>query len=1194
MPGKVMPKKDKRKSKPRSVIASQAKLRGLISATRNSRTYNDKSINPNRNDLAHKKSMLAYGYDSALLLAREEIPDSHYDQYFNWAEKQANALLPKALKNLKPTLGSLSHTRRAKAIPLSSEIYWLLARLRCEKPQIERYLELRAILEHLFWQGDWRRIAVVNSQIEQELGQSVWLVEARISLEQHFHGLESQKRLSEQIKKDAGRGFIRFLTHRLSMRNEPAVSLQRHAASVHDYIATRNLEPEMACFLRYKLCREVPTTEKNIGELLRFQQNHSIIDRYEGLIHVTQELLSTNNSQLTQFLVPALRELQFSDPRVRKLIDISSAPPAVHSPVSCLEPASMLIAGQVKEGMRRAVNCFKRSPRVDVFQLYVIAEALSLGAVKGGTLNSIPRRRFPRLLANVIGKNSQATSSYRQLEKECLNFSAVFPSCQALADLAAIKKHSAANLEPHAMRHCLNNPYFSPLEAAPASALGRNIYPASDSLPNWNVTCFFQAQHYGKVDDTLPQLSKSWSYINFLYQATSYAKCISEINFLKASDNPCELLRRVELIEIECLIDTGRTLEAIKLAARLLAEDSNMEELVPVSSIISPETKWPDLRRFADDISLSILIDQAYKLAPTDHLATLRRTAVDQFIRLNSFSRPSDLSECVDEISHSKAIYFFRNLCVSSILDMCKCLKGTKAVDEERRRVLAALRVLDPVRAEEYDAEILAISSSLRIREGLKVVDGSRIHVDIEGISRWAQDELQENLSRYKNLVKAGVGVAENIETVLKDFLSQSLPKAYLDVPKSEADDILVTMLWSLRESFLFNKPHGLNSYLSKRVRHNSIAGYLRGALENEHLITAKDSGGLYRDNGYWRAKLKHHSTQDIDATLACLEEFGAKFDGLTAHIKNSVLHIKRAEYPQGVIDLQITANAVHFSRSVLQSSDYNLSAWLDMCLSLFWHSLEPSLFKAREILSKDYKAKFSELFDSLRADLIKATGKDNQSHELTSSINSASAELQVLLDRASDWFSRRQGELSKYMYTLSETIDISVEAALTRHKGCSIEVTKTLTGSMQLRADTLVVIADILLIVIGNISEHSGRRENATLEITAEIYDSGSIKLRFESSVHPDKYTKPNLDIVEVIRQDIESGCYLEKMAREGRSGLYKVASIVKPDIDGHMEFGYADGNKFILDIAISLEIESVPFESYGLAEAEGEVTTS
>ncbi|MCK2119890.1 hypothetical protein ACO0TC_31130 [Pseudomonas aeruginosa] len=1192
-----MAKRDSKKIKSKPVNQAKAKLRGVIAAARNTTTYSMKGSYSY--DIAQRKTYFSQSLNVNLLLARQELPFSDYNEFLEWADTQQDYLLPKSFKEVKPTLSSLSFVRETKEISLISEAFWLSHRIYRERETIEEFLKLRRKIEDNFWCGNLQAIYTLFSEISEKLGQSVWLVEARLSVEQAFKGLESQKRILEGIRKEAGRGFIRFLSHRISMRNEMAVTTQRFASNLNSYIASRpNLKPETAKYLKFKLCHEIPTTEPEICSIIRFQQNHSIIDCYEGLINIAQELVGIEGKQdIFRVLFSALIRAGVGDERISKLELAYGRREAGPHDICNIKPAGLLLRGKVKEASREALKTFRSSIPKDIFQLFIAAEAHSFS---GENINfkrvkeCRPDHDYTRRLANVIAKNSESARSYDFLEKTLRNFH-VFPSCKAFLDIVR-REHNPISFknEKANLYFFLNNPKFSPLDVPPGSHIEKLLYESASDL-NAAVKSFVDIR---RSDDAktcaLPLTAITIARASGAFQRGNNKLLIDTLGEQKGREGFQDIEPRFKSVEADALISLGEIRSAIRIFGDVISTGRSYVDLLPFTALVNKDTRWADLRQYSDEISVPILLHQIYKSSPSNSLATLRRTAVDSFLRNNDLDKPSSLSDHIDRFGKANVIYFMRNLCAPSILDMCKCLEGTKAVDEERLQILGALLYLDPENSDMYESEILTLSSSLRIREGLKVVDGSRIHVDLEGISRWAHAELQESLSRYKSLVEAGVGIAEDLDDVIKDFMVQSSAKAYLDTPKSEADDIVVSMLWELRERFLFDKPHGLNSYLSKRVRHNSIAGYLRGALDKDSLIT-QISGGDYRENFHWQTVLKDrgHSPQDVKATLTLLKDFGAKFDALTSHLKDSALHIKRPEYPNGLIDLPLAPALVYVARSALQSSNYDLGSWLEVSIAMFWLRLEPSLFRVREVLSKEYKAKAVALFDNLRADLVKTLGRDNQCHDLSNAINDASIELQNLIDRAADWFNKRQGELSKYAYSLTEVIDISIQSALTRHRSCRIEIDKEVIQTMELRADALVVVADILLVVIGNISDHSGCRENASLRVFSRMDEERNlINFRFESSVAPEAYNDKSLELIEAARADITSGAYIDKMALDRRSGLFKVASIVKPEAGGRIDFGFQTPTCFFLDVDLALTVESVNFSPYS-SELSDEIVT-
>jgi hypothetical protein len=91
---------------------------------------------------------------------------------------------------------------------------------------------------------------------------------------------------------------------------------------------------------------------------------------------------------------------------------------------------------------------------------------------------------------------------------------------------------------------------------------------------------------------------------------------------------------------------------------------------------------------------------------------------------------------------------------------------------------------------------------------------------------------------------------------------------SYFELPSSEADEILIRMISLLQERFLFDSSHGLDSYLSQRIRHGSIQNYLRNPVEEAQLVTQKDSQtGKYQANNYWLERF-NEAHAEIDAVL--------------------------------------------------------------------------------------------------------------------------------------------------------------------------------------------------------------------------------------------------------------------------------------------------------------------------------------
>ncbi|KFE50954.1 hypothetical protein [Pseudomonas syringae] len=1137
-----------------------------------------------------KSSRLEGKVTEKLLFAREELHPSQYEDYLTWMHRQTSRLAPSINRSV-PTFSALSNLRPSNSMSFSSELTWIASRINANKRQIQSFLKLRDDLDKMFWGGNIAEINRCIRSIRTKTGDSQWLVEVRIAVEQFFNGLEGQKKVLAEIREETPPGFLQFMAHRISLRNESAVTIQRYSLNLDAWLAGRELEVGLADYLKFKLARHTPASLVSVGHILRIEQSSSDIDLYETFVSLVIQVSQDSSLKSTSALmVKAWREMDIDDYRLEKVIhSISSQPHESPMRESNTIVSDYFLEGRFADALNECSRKVKNGS-VDAFDIYIVAHCYALQSKRLNESSPIchkPWYLFARMLSDIISKSSNYNRSCLDIIKSLTNLQ-LLPTCNGLLQLALAEMAPfVRNINDGVWKAFIHSKLSHPFQM-----LATNNVVAQRAISMFkgdvqDISVMFVLGILGSSSKSPAQ--ESYRVFFNLYHAALANDPLALLSAIQAILNDQSFSAawlRVRLIKVEVLLNSGSTSEAISTIADLVCEHDHLDSLLPVDKIIKRYSKWGEFRQYGADISLSILIDKRLKLNYSDSLASLRRAAVDNFLKLNSVSTPSQLSSELDKFERSKLVYFFKNLCVASVLDMCDGLEGSRAIDEERRRVLSLLSKLDPDNASEYQDEILSITSSMRIREGIKVVDGSRIHVDEDGISRWAKTELQENLNRYQSLVKAGIGVAENFDVVLRDVLkSNQISKSYLEIPKNEADELLIEVVRLLRDRFLFDTAFGLNSFLSKRVRHNSISGFIRAAAYNESLVTQKASGD-YKLNSYWLQKFSHLESDQLLAVSSCLEQFSKRFDDLTLYLRNEIIQIRSVDRTAGLIELPILPSMFHILRSAVQDG-YSMEAFLSTCYEAFWIMIEPSLSLVRSQLKRLYKADFNALFEKLKLDILDVTGRENQLAEFNSSIISAATETSILIDRAADWFNKRQGELSRITYTINEVVDISVGSALSRHQITDLEITKNLGEDFILRADSLNAIADIMLVVIGNIHEHSKSEPSTWLNITT-VYDEGRrLKLRCESSIGVGVKNDRAENVLEEIRSDIRTGKYLEKISKEGRSGIFKVASIANVEEKGRLEFGFVDGKSFFLDVDMPVTIDSMLLSEQSLEDA-------
>lgn len=568
---------------------------------------------------------------------------------------------------------------------------------------------------------------------------------------------------------------------------------------------------------------------------------------------------------------------------------------------------------------------------------------------------------------------------------------------------------------------------------------------------------------------------------------------------------------------------------------------------------------------YANFIQVLILLNKYNSIDFSEDLhseiASILQIQLDKF----NLKYPSDLISISHDLEINQLIYFFKNICVENILDNCDYLTSSILVREERRKILSNLIKLDKENSDIYHDEIISITSELKLRSGMEYIDGSRIHVDEGAIKQIILEDFSESFKRYENLVKAGIGVSDDFSKVYDNFLlKRQGSDKFLELPSNDADDLLLEIVYDIYNLFMFHEKFGLDSFLSKRIRHNSIAGFIRSAPEEFHLVTKKPSNEEdYRSNEYWISKF---NSLDVKFKLdLALNKFTKSFDDYVTSIRNDYLQIYTKENPKGLVSFVITTDFIFLLRSIFQEN-FDIEEFINGCFNFFWSSLEVSLANVKNRLRNSFSLEISELHDVLLADIVMINEIENEYYyrEISDSITGSKTKSVAQLQYASEWFIKSKINF-KYSFTLDEWVDIAIEAALARHSSAKLNVNKNINDNAEVLTTHLFHLADIIQIIVGNISEHVDTH-SVPLNISIQLnFDEGIISYEFENPVNAGIISK-GMPILEKIRANIAKGNYIDKLTTEGNSGLYKIASmILEGDPKGSIDFQYLDSN-FIL----------------------------
>jgi hypothetical protein len=617
---------------------------------------------------------------------------------------------------------------------------------------------------------------------------------------------------------------------------------------------------------------------------------------------------------------------------------------------------------------------------------------------------------------------------------------------------------------------------------------------------------------------------------------------------------------------VNCLLKLDRVMEAADFVASRALTDGGTVHLMPLKECAYKLDKTVR-RKHAANLSVPIVLD-LYSRYVNDELDNIRSYAYEDFLIANSVERPSQLITIAAKFNQSQLAYYLRWLCKPEIMQVSSSFKGSKDLDNERLAICVELLEIDPANSKDYESEVREITRRQVIRKGVRRIDESRIYMDVPAIRRWADKTLKEPFTRYQALLKAGgthdvVALSKSIENVLATPASSAtLP----EVPKNESTELLIDMVRRLFRECMSNPEHGLDCYLSMRIRHGTLSGQLRAPLEAEKLITQREgTSPHYKPNDFWIAKLNYRGNYVAHAINEKLVEFSKSYDEVVDRFISDIVQVHSNEKPKGVFSTAVP-EVVFLGIVAYVTDERPFDGFVSYCLDFFWECVKRYLDKVRDLIDLELKIQVSNLFLSLQSDLVGIVGSDSIP-ELDGAIRVAGTEAQLALNQVSEWFKIRTREPHE-AFSIDEMIDIGLQ--------CVKNIQRDFEPQLEKQVDVpasyigLELYSDIFFIVFDNIRKHSGLINPKTKVIVFE--KDGSTRIIVESEVSEVKRNAEVIERVERIKRTIAEGRYQRGVRSEGGTGLMKLRKIIgQAEMKSNpLGFGFRSDGRFFVELEL------------------------
>ncbi|MBY2914131.1 hypothetical protein [Rhizobium leguminosarum] len=416
-------------------------------------------------------------------------------------------------------------------------------------------------------------------------------------------------------------------------------------------------------------------------------------------------------------------------------------------------------------------------------------------------------------------------------------------------------------------------------------------------------------------------------------------------------------------------------------------------------------------------------------------------------------------------------------------------------------------------------------------------LDSTRIHVDEESLREWFWETQKTSVSRFTQTVLAE-GKGSGSFSLLR-FLNNKDKLHGQDDVKIESqvgsEHLLLAIFSATLSAFASDKSFGLDAYLSRRIRHGTLSGFIITPLSRiikklEELQTSELSEEFDPSHDY--------------ATLAVQwrKAFAAQLDDARKNViqlqVNSDRGLIRADWRTAANIAHVDAAISRIRTRVIESKGiYDIFPDL---YALCWDCIEPDLAQLRRYLLRDLLPKASASIATIWADL------SPRNHAARRSIIELNATLQNKIHEVCGWFIRPVFRRDSYSLRMLVTSTLSIVRELDDNYEFEEEV--SVSDQLNLNRASFDVFGDLLFVVLGNAAKYGVR--GGTICVTSEFSDDFDgdtiIGVQVQSFVGSLKEHEVAVARIESA-MNIQATEIAKAAVGEGFSGLGKAVGIIR-----------------------------------------------
>ncbi len=1044
---------------------------------------------------------------------------------------------------------------------LEDELNWEIGVVGINRSSIAVFLGRKAEFENQLWKGEATLAQVTLAELVAQHGWSLWALEATLLLAQLQGGSERRQQVLRDLTSDDVPPLIKVFGAVVGERIAGDISAALYDKRVALLSAQLNEDGTDDSFafsvrLLFNFHGIKDWRPDHVAAAVSFFRRFSVVDRWIGLTRLLPVLAANSTSSPSRRkLISYVRRIETFIPGTFSSNLLTLLCPSEQTESErqrlLIELADAYTTGRYSEVAHRARAQFLRETDVvEYAELYARATSFLPDIGQGPEEGPYtPAENLLFAVQKAIRGTDGTDAARLQLLTVAYQYDCTICG-QRIFALSLLLMGELHPLSSHSYRLAVG-----PFSSARSASAFRDSFHArafletlrSQYVGSPSVWLFCKLRQLVSADEAVEVLRSIPEYRRTKYEALALE---TAGEYPRAVEILEVLVNRVEqwstahvetfLALVRCQQGAGRHGAAVATAANYhVARPASLDQAT-LSKLVAqePSSDEPPSVLAAYAVLLHAQRERS-GLAPD---AEQLFPAVDRTLIAAGVQRPSALrvesgvKSDAGAIPRNILVPFLRDLCTPEVLDSSIEYESSDDLEDERIAVCLLLQSLSNDVREDASREIERRSKAAEIRKLTRSATRSRVHVDTDGVRRSLGSDFSEGYS----LMRRRWPQEDRIRQLVQQILSQAATHSegrQLDIlfttwsRQSGSGLELFSMLFgTLRERFIASDEYGLDSYLSVRIRHGTLAGHLRGPFERQRIVTRREgNGGGYLLNEAWSDSIEKSVRDQLQGALA---DFSSRVDEIIEVAKNDWIQIRSPQRPEGIFNFAYSAtelNALYRRLGELPDE----SAFVDASFFELWSRTSKCLTSVRNSIAT-LANWFMQALDSL--DKVVHSFSNTAPPGLSRAIASSRTEIQQELKLVASWFEIRQAEdVDDYR------MDVAVDAAaamIRRSQNMSFRVTRETKGCGLLRGATLTHVFDIFQILFENVVRHS--RTNPPAAVVA-VEKRGSRMIIDVANTIPDEVDENALmHTADAIEQAASSGVAAVK--REGGSGFAKL----------------------------------------------------